>query len=137
MTKSYALILIDRTIDIYARIQHTGLQEAMKDMCGVFDLVYEPPQGWKLNGVSSFSITLIGQRVDVSLEFSRHNPEDSSVIEKDRKDYVIELANFAERVYLCRILSGINVNMPVHRNRQLDFVFTYDGKELAISKPGE
>lgn len=129
---SYPLVLVDRAIDIFARVPHSGLQEAMKEMCDLFDLTYDVPEGWRMNGVAAFFMTFTGMQVNVMLDFSRHSTEGRNEVERDKRDYIIKLENMAERVYLCRILSGINVNMPVYRRRESDFVFAYDGKELSI-----
>ncbi|MNI72002.1 hypothetical protein D3C73_1279180 [compost metagenome] len=106
-------------------------------MCGVFDLVYTPPEGWRIQGVVSFAIKLVGQRVDVELEINRYDSDKEPTGVTDVVNHVIELANKAERIYLCRILSGINVNMPVWRNRDLDFVFSYKDRMLDIRKVEE
>ncbi|MNP76136.1 hypothetical protein D3C76_1733210 [compost metagenome] len=52
--------------------------------------------------------------------------------ETDEVTSTIVIANKAERYYVCKVLSGINVNLPVWKNRDLDFKFTFDGKELAM-----
>jgi hypothetical protein len=130
--KVYPLIVIDRVIDLYARVSHLGLQDAIKDISRVFELTYIPEEERTIRGVGAFMFKVVGQRVDVTLEYLLRNPDHTDHPERVSVDSVIELANAAERVYLCRALGGINVNVAVHRWRTRDFTFAFDGEMLNL-----
>lgn len=130
--KVYPLIVIDRVIDLYARVSHLGLQDAIKDISRVFELTYIPEEERVIRGVGAFMFKVVGQRVDVTLEYLLRNPDNTDHPERVAVSNVIELANAAERIYLCRALGGINVNVAVHRWRHLDFTFTFDGEMLNL-----
>ncbi|MNM23089.1 hypothetical protein D3C81_334800 [compost metagenome] len=123
--KVYPLIVIDRAIDLYARVSHLGLQDAIKDISRVFELTYIPEEDRTIRGVAAFTFKVVGQRVDVSIDYLLRNVDMTDNSERVVIDSVIELANAAERVYLCRALGGINVNIAVHRWRDVDFIFTF------------